>query len=149
MTRGLLASRRRALQQLAALCGVLGLHVPLAALGCRDEPEALEQALAVLLPSRASAAAVGEAYLRQAPLEASAGTLEALILGSAREAGLPITAEGLRLRIERDFVEEKIVRLDGWVLSATEVRLCALTRLRTASEPAAGGSAVEGDAGRS
>ena len=126
MTHRLLASRRRALQQLAALAGALGLSTPMTALACRDEREALDEAIAALLPSRASAAAVGDAYLRQAPREASAARLEALVLGSMREAGLPVTPAGLRRRIERDFAEERIVRLDGWLLSATEVRLCAL-----------------------
>jgi hypothetical protein len=35
----------------------------------------------------------------------------------------------LQRRIRQDFVEEKVVKLQGWILSATEARLCALTAL--------------------
>lgn len=138
MTHRFRASRRRALQQLAALAGAFGLHRPLTALACRQDREALEEAVADLLPARASAVAVGDAYLRRVPGEASAERLETLILGSTRAAGLPITPAGLRRRVERDFAEEKVVRLDGWLLSVTEVRLCAFACLRAAQEPRGG-----------
>jgi hypothetical protein len=35
----------------------------------------------------------------------------------------------LQQQIRQDYVEERVVKLQGWILSVTEARLCALTAL--------------------
>jgi hypothetical protein len=83
----------------------------------------------------ASAARLGQAYLEAAPAEADA---RALAMGLAEDLGgrervLAATAESLAetvsARCRDDFAAGRTVRLQGWVLSRTEVRLCALAAL--------------------
>jgi hypothetical protein len=70
---------------------------------------------------------LGQAYLRQHPEEAS----RALLLRELRrdldsmDAADDLTI-GIRLRISDDFAAGRTIMLDGWVLSITECRLCAL-----------------------
>lgn len=140
-------SRRRFL----AVTG--GILVPLVVLGTRawtglagrmPEPgEALTAAratrLANLLPHPESARAVGRAWLASSGAERGrADVIDALAddLGAslaaidrAPEAAL---ARGLAGRIAQDFADEHLAIVDGWVLSRTEVRLCALTVLAEA-----------------
>lgn len=84
-------------------------------------------ALEALLPRTDDAAVVGRAYLAQYATEADAGLL--------RRRLVSLTAEPRRLRaaigerIRRDFAEGDTVRIEGWVLSRTEARLCALCAL--------------------
>jgi hypothetical protein len=35
----------------------------------------------------------------------------------------------LQQQIRQDYIEERVVKLQGWILSVTEARLCALTAL--------------------
>ena len=80
-----------------------------------------------------AARAIGEAYLRQLQihpdrdsiLEHTRGTLQ--IIASARTQQAVVTA--LVGAVRRDFQEGRTVLLSGWVLSKTEVELCALTLL--------------------
>jgi hypothetical protein len=77
-----------------------------------------------------SAACLGRAYLRLHPLKADCATLIGdITLGDGRHAsGVPLA----RLVGEwqrRDFEEGRIVILDRWVLTLTEVSLCALLAL--------------------
>lgn len=93
-----------------------------------------EVRLASLLKGQPSAYVIGREYLRLVPTEASRAVLTSLV-----SAGLPggsravatASDEDLRLRVllgtQRDFEEGRTVRLDGWVLSVTETRLCALS----------------------
>jgi hypothetical protein len=70
---------------------------------------------------------LGQAYLRQRPEEAGR-TL--LLRELRRDLDSIDTADDLkkviRLRISDDFAAGRTVMLDGWVLSITECRLCAL-----------------------
>jgi hypothetical protein len=80
--------------------------------------------------ARASAARIGEAYLEDHPEEAQPALLARLL----REAGLeeaPGPTSRARARIREDFERGRTVQVDGWVLSRTEARLCALTALTT------------------
>jgi len=72
---------------------------------------------------RASARAIGERYLRTGP---DAGALRAarLLLRPAANRN-----QRIRARIAADFAAGDVVILDGWVLAATEARLCALAAL--------------------
>jgi hypothetical protein len=86
-----------------------------------------------LLNHEESARAVGRAYLRVVPTEASPVVLTARLV-----EGLPgglrtlSTVHDSRLRelvsrgIVEDFRDLRIVELQGWVLARTEARLCAL-----------------------
>lgn len=73
--------------------------------------------------ARAAARRVGRAYLRRHPAEADVALLRAAL---AADLGDP---ERLRARVRGDFEREAVVRVQGWVLSRTEARLCALEAL--------------------
>jgi hypothetical protein len=83
-----------------------------------------------------AARAVGHAYLREAPQEYSVGILTEMISqsGTALMQRLDALSEKdliakLRNPITEDFTSENTVQVDGWVLSRTEARLCALCAL--------------------
>ena len=124
-------SRRAALQLLAWWVG-LGAS-PLRALAANDDRVSLVQRL---LPHRASAISIGRRYLREHPEEASperlAGWLELppaptdVSLEAARRLGA-----GLRATHRADLREGRVVQLDGWLLSITELRLAALLALQS------------------
>lgn len=94
----------------------------------RERNRGTRGALASLLPHAASAAAVGARYLRDHPEERDA----ALPLASAppREPRAQARLRRqLRRESARDFQRGAVVRVDGWVLSRTEARLCASVHL--------------------
>ena len=91
--------------------------------------------LSGLVDARASARAVGEAYLALRLEERSADLLTESILADLA-SDVPwhaLTTEQLRaflvLRIQNDFARAMTVEIDGWMLSRTEARLCALVAL--------------------
>ena len=71
------------------------------------------------------------------PLEASAASLKRAILMDIRreprqETGRLALADAVRRRSQKDFLEGRIVRVNGWILSLTETRVYALaTQLPT------------------
>jgi hypothetical protein len=81
----------------------------------------------------AAARAIGEAYLRRqnaeptqaSIIEHSAGALR--ILAAARTETTALTE--LASAVRRDFRDGRVLELEGWVLSRTEVELCTLTLL--------------------
>ncbi|MGH2732357.1 MAG: hypothetical protein ACRDJG_05390 [Actinomycetota bacterium] len=90
-----------------------------------------------LLEHRDSARIVGGEYLRAVPGEATPGLLASLVadrLEAGRRALHTAGDEELRRLLAAgvlaDFEEGRTVELDGWVLSKTEARLCALCTLR-------------------
>jgi hypothetical protein len=93
------------------------------------EPAA--ERLAALLRHRDSAQRVGREYLKARPQEACAAKL---VTELTRDLKLPtISDPDLRAhfnkRSKADFRARRVVKLDGWILSETEARLCALTSL--------------------
>jgi hypothetical protein len=80
-----------------------------------------------------AARAIGEAYLRQLDvqptrasiLEHTAGALQ--ILAAARNQKAALTE--LTSAVRRDFQEGRVLLLEGWVVSRTEMEICALTLL--------------------
>jgi len=91
------------------------------------EQERAARIVAALFTSRHSAAAVGRAYLRQRQDRPSARqVLEELHL-DAKSSGQCITP--LRERLRADFESGRVVSIEGWVLSDTEAKLCALAAL--------------------
>lgn len=88
-----------------------------------------------LFEHRDSARAIGSVYLAAHPEEADVSRLLELI--NRADGGPPFaplatdTARRawIRERQTQDFAAGRIVNLDGWLLSATEVRICALAAL--------------------
>jgi hypothetical protein len=136
-------TRRTVLAGLAA--GIVGAAVGLRLY--RSGGDALPEAarLAGMLPHADSAARLGRRYLHGKPREADAATLVTLI-SSARGPALPpisaTTDEALRAdldeRIRHDFIIGNTVAVDGWLLSITEARLCALVSLLRNADLATG-----------
>ena len=98
--------------------------------------------LACCVRESGSARVLGRVYLASGPSEA---TLETLVprlwpAGVAMDGGPAIEAAGLRKalaeRSRADFAAGRIVSVDGWLLSETEGRLCAVMALlpRSTSE---------------
>ncbi len=83
------------------------------------------QSLRELIVHRESAALLGRAYLTAVPHEADPSKLVSLILG---EPAIPTGREAARVaaRIRADFDAGRVVTVEGWILSTTEARLCAL-----------------------
>jgi hypothetical protein len=99
--------------------------------------------LAGLLTHAESARVVGREYLRGVPAEGSSAVLTARI--AARLPGGLETVDSASDRRLRelllgatltDFEHERTVVLDGWVLSQTEARLCALAVMAGRPTPA-------------
>ena len=83
-----------------------------------------------------SAHTVGLQYLRTAHGERDLNTLIRLIasiLPGGHRALVVSNDADLRhllgMQVRRDFEEERTVKLDGWILSLTEARLCAIATL--------------------
>jgi hypothetical protein len=80
-----------------------------------------------------AARAIGEAYLRQLGVEPTRASIlehagDALaIFGTVK--GQQAVTTALVSAVRRDFQEHRVLELDGWVLSRTEVQLCVLTLL--------------------
>ena len=120
----------------AAASGLIG---PALTLGCAREA-ALERALVGLLSDPAGAAAVGRVWLAQAPGEADAARLVEDLAGPRLAEWQQLAAGGadalrplVRARHVDDFAAGKVASVNGWVLSQTEVRLCALADLRASA----------------
>jgi hypothetical protein len=73
--------------------------------------------------------AIGRGYLAAVPSEASEAELTSLIIGDGTKLGPLGLKEWLDSRIRKDFDEDRVVSIGGWILSATEARLCALVTL--------------------
>ncbi len=117
----------------AGLFGVAGLTLVARwgprLLGGRSEAETLVREL-VRLVSVPDPIAAGRAYLASAPAEA-----DAVVLADRVLTGLPLAAtaaavrRAFRDRLAGDFRQGRTVQADGWYLSRTEARLCALLAL--------------------
>jgi hypothetical protein len=108
-------------------------RVPASAL--RASPDELAATLRSLVYDPAAARRFGQLYVRQVPAEHDPRILARLTVASlqAQQAdviALDRTSLGQRLdgRVRGDFASGVTVQLDGWILSRTEARLCALCR---------------------
>jgi Arc/MetJ-type ribon-helix-helix transcriptional regulator len=118
---------------LFGLFGWLGLRQVRACL-----PDA-EAAILGALGHRESASQIGRQALQLWPQMSDRSTLLNEVLNDLRYELADVTRAsadelGRRMsqRIAMDFSEERTVRLDGWVLSLAEVRVCALAALSSA-----------------
>jgi hypothetical protein len=87
--------------------------------------------LVALLRHRDSAKRVGCEYLKARPKEACAANLLAQLTRDLKLQALsdPDLRAHFNKRSKADFSARRVVKLDGWILSETEARLCALTTL--------------------
>jgi hypothetical protein len=131
-------SRREAIKfAVAATVAVFAQsQLPGAAVLPHTQPALLPARLSALLAHTESANVIGGEYLRQYPQEAHVDVLLDQIAGrmAARDVGLfSPTDQELRQQLDgvirADFAADRIVKLRGWVLAATEARLCALAVL--------------------
>ena len=86
------------------------------------------------LRNHESATAIGHVYLDAVPAERSIGRLSALIeTALERDTGGRVDGDQLLERFadvrRKEFRDEDVANVDGWVLSRTEARLCALRAL--------------------
>jgi hypothetical protein len=93
----------------------------------------LASRLRAIVPHLDSAVVIGREYLRVAPGERESGRLWALISDGWSAAAIDAEGDALRRRLDertrQDFAEGRIVTVHGWMLSATEARLCGLVAL--------------------
>src|SRR5688572_18515017 len=89
-------------------------------------PAVLDDVLRWLSPD---AAPVGERYLQLHSAEADLDTLAQLLLDRIPNAGRDDLPRELSCAVQEDFARGDLVNLDGWLLSRTELRLCAVIHL--------------------
>ena len=114
-----MAMDRRQFLRVTAVGAVTGLSVPVIGVGARGADDRTLRALAypdllgVLGAERVHA--IGVRYREATPAERDAAALRAAI--------------GPAALVARDFADSRTVLVDGWVLSVTEARQCALFSL--------------------
>jgi hypothetical protein len=133
--------RTRSISRRAFVRGIMAIPVAgAAALVIRSalgpgRPVTPARRLASIVSHRESAASVGREVLRLRPAEADASALLAALAASVPD--LPrLLAEGsddeLRVAVDgasrRDFAEagDGLIRINGWIASLTEARVCAI-----------------------
>ncbi len=127
---------RRSFLRLVGLLGaalVARQLTPLGALGRAIGRDSLASRLVRLFRSPASASLIGEAYLQHALHEADERRLLGLVCPTGRRwhtADPPRLRRMLGEQQADDFRHGRIVQVQGWILSATEARLCALAAVR-------------------
>lgn len=130
---------RRSFLRISAYVGFFGVFVPLRIFeqfDVRPGLDPLTLKLASYHFNRASAKRIGETYLRSIPSEADIPLLVSLICPADREriiefetADLIGCRKLLKRRLRQDFENGQMVDVQGWILSKTEIRLCALAAL--------------------
>ena len=84
-----------------------------------------------------SAIVIGRKYLQCKSCEADVKLLTRLIVPEKQlialkgDEGLAKLRNILRRKIREDFLEDRVVTLEGWILSLTEVRLCSFVLMKT------------------
>ena len=124
-------ARRRFLQAggAIALASLGGLAGTILDLGGAGEPEPLACQLASLFRSPRKARALGRRYLALRPEAADRSALRARLgLADGSVAGASLRTRLAELR-RRDFAQNRVVAIDGWILAQCEAELCALLSL--------------------
>ena len=127
--------RRQTLRLLACL-SAMGTSFFRCAIAHGKSFDDLASRLVRVIGNRESARVVGEEYLKSWPAEAGIDRLVRLILWpkpvTSREdvqMSLADISALVRHRQNEDFSLERVVNVQGWILSRTEARLCALCAL--------------------
>ena len=124
--------RRTFIVSAVCVAGASGLALKLRSAAWSERDVTLEIALSVADGSDAEL--VGRDYLAQAPEESSKERLVELIfpelLNSAQPPPRAKLIDGIARLVREDFEAQRTVTIDGWTLSRTEARLCALTTFR-------------------
>jgi hypothetical protein len=125
---GTISRRRFARGMISALVGALAITLPWLV------RPATPADFGALLRRRASAERIGRRYLATLPADMDKSRL--LVMSPALDQALnvvrhqPEVAAGLlRQGINEDFSRADTIVVDGWVLAATEARLCAIIAL--------------------
>lgn len=130
--------KRRAFIGIAAV-GAAGVIVPTPARGRAAATSALHHPrLLAIVRDEEHVAELGRCYLELTPSENTGPVLTRLIEEDVRglcgESSPDIGADAQQARVDRqvqaDFAQGRTVMLQGWVLSRTEARQCALFSLR-------------------
>ena len=117
--------------------GGLMMSLPTSALARTADnlPYSLISRLGQFFFSRESARVIGQRYLELTPREANPERLMALICHSEENYMRLVDTDTEQLRAmlldqqRTDFAFGRTIMIDGWVLSETEVRLCALAAM--------------------
>lgn len=118
--------------------GMLGLYLP--SWECRLAPSAEEEAMArpemlSELTGKTEVTSIGLAYLKKFPGYSGQRKLKVLLLSSFDDGnrGKPGSPDEIRRylsdKVKQDFDQGHILELDGWLISETESRQCALYSL--------------------
>jgi hypothetical protein len=124
-------TRRRTLGMVLSAAAVA---LPIPRLAAATSPDLVARNLEFFLADLESARAIGRAHLAAQPARADVAALVMDLAGSGVPIDVPIYRSGLarrqlRAQIRQDFADERIGVVDGWCLSLTELRLCALAAL--------------------
>ena len=133
-------TRRQFLRELACIGAVVSFPAVASSRTATISPiESLALRLPEALKHSASAKVLGQRYLELTPREANVKTLAALIGRTPENTARLLHAGRNQLRTllvaqqRLDFGSGRTVSMDGWILSETEARLCALVVLSGAS----------------
>jgi len=139
MMQSLSSSRRSFLQTLGRWCGGL-LLLPLfpsqSLATLRPEELLVRKVARTLRGPRSSVVLIGEVCLQETIVERNAQRVAQLILSQApaladacRKSDDECFQAAVRQQIEHDFATGKVMNVAGYILSATEGRLCSLAAL--------------------
>jgi hypothetical protein len=135
MTDGIRATRRTVLAMAGSLVvtGAAKAEIPFSLQGAHL-PEPLQSIIRIMASAQHSATMIGRAYLQTKPHEGEQQALVRVLLVALSD----VSSEGrdpsrlgaeIKRVFSRDFAKGQTVTLDGWVMSLTEARLCALRAL--------------------
>ncbi len=128
-------TRRLALLSIGCASGLSLMPRHVQAFALRAAPDELAARLRALLYDREAASRLGHLYVRQVPTEDDPRILARLAVALPEFQQIDAVArdptslhDRLDAQVRSDFAAGTTVQLDGWLLSRTEARLCALCR---------------------
>jgi len=136
MIKTVYVTRRLVLRLVFVCVGILGFNGFRPVLSGTQDDYSEAHSLLTILNDPESANALGREYLRIAPEEANIDILVNLISSSQHFLTIDIGNTNrselrnvVRRQLQKDFELKEIAHVHGWILSKTEVRLCALSAL--------------------
>ena len=123
----MMMDRRRFLEVTAA-----GMVAAVTTWGCADNPgnvrDLAQPALLEMLGAERTRE-IGRRYRASAPAENTADALRSAITASRRRGFAGRFHRSIDAQVHDDFSAGRVVMVDGWILSVTEARQCALYSL--------------------